>query len=82
MPKTRKSTMLFGASTIAILAACGLTVGCEEESSLEDAAEDTGEYMEDTADDAGDAIEDGYDDTSDALEDAGDDIEDNLEGDG
>ncbi|MEC9373505.1 MAG: hypothetical protein VYC34_06660 [Planctomycetota bacterium] len=48
-------------------------VACEEDTDVEDAAEEAAENVEDAADDTADAVDDAVDDAGDAVDDAIDD---------
>jgi hypothetical protein len=60
------------------VAIAAFAVGCEEDSDMENAAEDAGNAMEDAADDTGNAIEDAANDAGNAMEDAENDMEDSM----
>lgn len=49
----------------------GFLVGCEQESEVEEAAEETGEAFEEGVEETGEALEEGMEETGDAIEEAG-----------
>ncbi len=55
-------------SLLALVAACGMSVGCEN-SDAEDAADDAAEVVEDAAEETGEAIDDAADEVDDAVDD-------------
>ena len=60
------------ASLFATVVALG-AVACDQDSDVEDAAENAADNIEDAADDTADAIDDAADDAGDAIDDAIDD---------
>jgi len=67
-----RRTQLIGAAAIGLAA---LAAGCDDDSAIEEAGDNTADAIEDTADatdDATDAVEDATDDVGDAVDDLDD----------
>ena len=71
-----KTTLFAAASLAAVLAlgACAEENAVEDETTMEDSAEDAADAMEDAADDAADDMEDAADDAADSMDELNDDL--------
>lgn len=59
------SVLVTSAGLAALMAAPLAMTGCEDDNSVEEAVDDTGDAIDDAADDAGDAIDDAADEIDD-----------------
>lgn len=69
MTQGRAKRTLLTALAAACFGLVGTIPGCDNDSDLEDAAEETGDAMEDAADEVDDALDDVADDLDDAVDD-------------
>jgi predicted small secreted protein len=62
------SVLVASAGTAALLAAPLAMTGCEDDSGVEEAVDDTSDAVEDAADETGDALDDAADEVEDAVD--------------